>query len=386
MTCAAVLAPMHSHGLVPGAVDHHQLHQLHQLHHLDVAATKSSSTSPKSQSRTNSLRRQRSTDEIEASSFRVISELGRGLQGRVDLAFDVLENRLVAIKRPVFSSSPSNADTVTATERACSYLVDCQIREIIRERNALRLVSHDNVLRYVRSTAGYEHDKTYLVLATEYASNGDLFDLISKTGALPERVAKVYFRQLMRAVQACHRSGVIHRDIKPENILFDDQFTLKLCDFGLASIVSPATGRVEDAWLSDVEGTTLYMAPEIESGEPFRGTPVDVWACGVVLFILLTGYPPFDEPTPDDFWFDCIVDEDMTQFWESQPDAVARPGSAAVDLINRLLCVDPDRRITVADVLAHPWLADTDDVDREAVIAEMSERRKQSSLRLSDVE
>ncbi|GLE11251.1 hypothetical protein PINS_up023605 [Pythium insidiosum] len=320
-----------------------------------------------------------SSVEREANMFRVIEELGEGLQGRVDLAYDEREHRLVAIKRPTFEVVPS-------TGRIDLLHLDCQVQAIIQERDAMRLVDHENVLRYIHSAAGRKLHHSYVVLAMEYASNGDLFDVISKTGALPERVAKVYFRQLMRAVQACHRSGVIHRDIKPENILFDDQFTLKLCDFGLASVVSPATGRAEDAWLSDVEGTTLYMAPEIESGEPFRGTPVDVWACGVVLFILLTGYPPFDEPTPDDFWFDCLVNEDMTQFWESQPDAVTRPSSAAVDLINRLLCVDPDRRITVSEVLAHPWLADTDDVDREAVIAEMSERRKQSSLRLSDVE
>ncbi|KAJ0395232.1 hypothetical protein ATCC90586_000282 [Pythium insidiosum] len=317
--------------------------------------------------------------ELEANMFQVIEELGVGLQGRVDLAYDKREHRLVAIKRPTF-------DVATSTGRIDVLHLDCQVQAIIQERDAMRLVNHENVLRFIHSAAGRKLHHSYVVLAMEYASNGDLFDLISKTGAMPEGVAKVYFSQLMHAVDACHRSGVIHRDIKPENILFDEHFTLKLCDFGLASVVSPATGRTEDAWLNDVEGTTLYMAPEIESGEPFRGTPTDLWACGVVLFILLTGYPPFDETTPDDFWYECILNEDMDEFWQSQPDAVARPSADAIDLINRLLCVDPDRRITVSEVLAHPWLADVNEVDHDAVITEMSERRKQCSLRLSDLE
>ncbi|GLE00741.1 hypothetical protein PINS_up009529 [Pythium insidiosum] len=372
MTCSAVHAPMQSHGLLPGAIP-------------DELHVPTSASSSNAKFRATSLRRQRSTEEdIEANSFRVITELGRGLQGRVDLAFDVFEGHLVAIKRPVF-----NADD--ASDCSSSYLLDCQIQEISRECRALRRVRHDNVLRYVRSAAGYQQNRTYRVLATEFASNGDMFDVISSGGALPESIAKVFCAQLLRAVAACHARGVVHRDIKLENLLLDDQFTLKLADFGLASIVSEAfdddqsttddaTAATNAAMLRDAVGTPLYMAPEIDDNVPYRAAPIDVWACGVVLFALLTGYPPFDAPEQGDVWFDHLARGDVASFWAAQPPTLKRPSPAAMHLIGRLLCVDPARRASVTEALAHEWLCDDDALERDELIAEMTRRQRSAWL------
>ncbi|TMW64369.1 hypothetical protein Poli38472_012991 [Pythium oligandrum] len=305
--------------------------------------------------------------ELQANGFRVLKELGVGLQGRVDLAVDTCSQIYVALKSPTFETQDFGSDQVDLLN------MDCQVQSIIHERDAMRLVEHANVLQYIRSVHGMKNKHSYLVLVMEYASNGDLFDLIGTTGAMADHLAKFYFHQLILGLQACHVSRVIHRDIKPENILFDQNFTLKLCDFGLASIV---TGNAEDATLSDVEGTDLYIAPEMAMFSTFRATPVDVWACGVVLFIMLTGYPPFEQPEEGDLWYDHVVRGDMDAFWRAQPASISRPSATAMALINRMMCVDPAKRITISEILAHPWLQDVSSIKEEAVVAQMHVLRR----------
>ncbi|TMW64454.1 hypothetical protein Poli38472_013076 [Pythium oligandrum] len=305
---------------------------------------------------------------MKKNPFRVVRELGAGLQGRVVLAVDERENKYVAIKLPTaFDDQPQ--------EMVDYRTLDYQVQSILQERQAHRLVSHENVIQSLRVVPGKKFNRAYVAMVTEYASNGDLFDIIADSGALPQPVCKFYFHQLIRGVQACHRAGVIHRDIKPENILFDEQFTLKICDFGLA-VASRGERNVDDVMLRDVSGTALYMAPEIAITRAFRGTPLDVWSCGVVLFIMLTSFPPFQNAKEGDYWYDCIMSGRMDIFWSSQPEDMIKPNYHAMDLINRMLCPDPEKRITVAEILAHPWLGDVHRINRSRVVQEMKTRRE----------
>lgn len=305
---------------------------------------------------------------VRKNALRVVRELGSGLQGRVVLAFDEDAQRHVAVKLP---------SAFDRGERLDADVLEYQMRAIMHERNAMRRVSHQHVVQYLRAIPGKKGRHEYTALVTEYAPNGDLFDILADSGALSERLAKMYFRQLLLALEACHSRGVVHRDVKLENILLDAQFNLKLCDFGLA-VASRWDDSADEIMLKGESGTAMYMAPEVHSKRPYRGTPVDAWSAGVVLFILLTGVPPFDNAVKGDFWYDCLLEGDLRRFWSSQQAEATRLSAGAQDLVSRLLCADPERRLTVKEALQHPWIADAEAVHPMEVIEEMSARRQRS--------
>ncbi|KAI9914430.1 hypothetical protein PsorP6_007803 [Peronosclerospora sorghi] len=296
-------------------------------------------------------------DDVQKGPYTMIKELGSGLHGCVLMAYDNQLERPVAVKLPA-------ALTLDAliTESVNVDELEQQVASIIHECNALRRVQHPNVLELERLVAGTKRAYDYVALVTEYVPNGDLFSLIEAAGALPEPLVKVYACQLLRALEACHANGVVHRDVKPENLLLDANYQLKLADFGVVA-VAPLGADATDVWSRDESGTALFMAPEIKSGHMYRGPPVDVWATGIVLFILLTGLPPFNEAEKGDVWYDDLVAGDVDQFWKTQPDEVHHvitPG--AQDLISSML-TPPDQRITVTEALQHPWLRGADCVD-----------------------
>lgn len=306
-----------------------------------------------------------------AGALRVEKELGAGLQGRVLLAFDEAERQHVAVKLP----SVFGGDKPVVDADALEY----QMRTLMHERNALRRVAHPNVTRYLRALAGRCGKHEYTAMVTEYAPNGDLFDIMAETGALSAAMAKAYFLQLLRALEACHASGVVHRDVKLENILLDEEFNLKLCDFGLA-VAARWGDSAEDVMVRGESGTAMYMAPEVHSKRPYRAAPVDAWSAGVVLFILLTGVPPFDKAAKGDYWYDALLQGDLARFWSAQQTPAGGLDEAAKDLISRVLSADPEQRLTVEQALRHPWMSDAADVDMGAVAREMAARRKQAQL------
>lgn len=313
------------------------------------------------------------TAPLRKNPYRLVRDLGAGLQGRVALAVDEQEQQHVAIKLP------SAFDMALAQGQPCVdlQLLEYQVQCLMQERRALRAVGyHPHVLQCLRMMPGCKMNESYVALVMEYAPNGDLFDIITETGPMAEALAKFYFSQLISAIDACHARGVIHRDIKPENLLFDAHFGLKLCDFGLATIVTPAHGqRVEEVLLRDVSGTGLYMAPEINRTEPYHGTPTDLWAAGIVLFVMLTGFPPFQEATRGDYWYDCILEGRMDDFWAAQPANVTALSTEVKQMLEGLLCSDPQKRLTSTQARVHAWLGDLDHLDIASLLHEMAERR-----------
>ncbi|KAG7401531.1 hypothetical protein PHYBOEH_000589 [Phytophthora boehmeriae] len=299
------------------------------------------------------------------SPYRIQKELGSGLHGRVLRAFDEKAQRYVAIKLPA-ELTVDNMENRTVDLNA----LDSQVNSIALECSAMSRVQHPNVLRVDRAVPGKKLDYDYVAMVTEFAPNGDLFELLEVKGALPEVLVKAYASQLLQALAACHASGVVHRDVKPENLLLDADFQLKLCDFGVAVMIPDG---VCDVVSQDESGTTMYMAPEVRSKRPYRCTPVDVWSTGVVLFILVTGLPPFNEVQRGDIWYDCLLKGDLKNFWARQPDEVkCRMTSGARDLISKMLTANPEQRITVAQALQHPWLQGIEHVDPALVREEVS--------------
>lgn len=136
--------------------------------------------------------------------------------------------------------------------------------------------------------------KTHVYMVLELVTGGELFDRIVASGRLEEAAARVYFQQLVDGVSYCHERGVCHRDLKPENLLLDASGRLKISDFGL-SCLPEAKGRSMAA-LRTTCGTPNYVAPEVLRGEGYDGRAADVWSVGCILYVLVAGSLPFDEP------------------------------------------------------------------------------------------
>eukprot|EP01130_Rhizamoeba_saxonica_P012150 TRINITY_DN5103_c0_g1_i1.p1 TRINITY_DN5103_c0_g1~~TRINITY_DN5103_c0_g1_i1.p1 ORF type:complete len:306 (-),score=71.22 TRINITY_DN5103_c0_g1_i1:35-952(-) len=173
----------------------------------------------------------------------------------------------------------------------------------------------------------------------ELISGGELFDRIVELEFYKESDAAHLAKQLVDAVAFCHSKNVVHRDLKPENLMFTskDSDILKLIDFGVSAILEN-----EYDLLRDKVGTQTYMAPEIERGDPY-GKPSDLYSIGVILYILLAGYPPFD---PDQGIFDL---EFPSPDWDNI-------SSNAIELLTNLLDSDPSKRVTIEELQAHRWI------------------------------
>ncbi|XP_075519064.1 CBL-interacting serine/threonine-protein kinase 9-like isoform X6 [Primulina tabacum] len=163
------------------------------------------------------------------------------------------------------------------------------VEQIKREISTMKMIKHPNVLNILEVMAS----KTKIYIVLEYVGGGELFDKIARQGKLKEGVARMYFQQLINAVDYCHSRGVYHRDLKPENLLLDSHGVLKVSDFGLSAFSKQVR---EDGLLHTACGTPNYVAPEVLNDKGYDGTTSDVWSCGVILFVLMAGYLPFEEP------------------------------------------------------------------------------------------
>ena len=145
------------------------------------------------------------------------------------------------------------------------------------------------------------------------ASGGELFDFISHSGPFSEPLARYYMHQALEGLDYCHAQGVAHRDLKPENLLLDNNFVLKLADFGFAG---PLAGRDGSGYLATKLGTTNYMAPEIHEERKYNGASVDLFALAIILFIMVSGHPPFNtaEVSKDPF-YKAIAQNKSKSFW-----------------------------------------------------------------------
>lgn len=187
-------------------------------------------------------------------------------------------------------------------------------------------------------------DYTHLHMVLELCNAPDLHQLLVEAGGpISEPEAASLFAQLMHAVSHCHRHGVAHRDIKPDNILFDTSGLLKLADFGSAALFSAGQGPGQ---LSGLVGTPYYVAPEVVAGRAY-GEKVDVWSAGVVLYVMLAGFPPFYGETAVEI-FEAVLRANL----RFPVRAFRSVSQAAKDLLRRMLCKDISRRFSAEQVLS----------------------------------
>ncbi|KAL4291845.1 hypothetical protein GQ457_14G009160 [Hibiscus cannabinus] len=254
--------------------------------------------------------------------FEVGKLLGHGSFAKVYLARNVKSGDSVAIK-------------VIDKEKI---LKSGLIAHIKREISILRRVRHPNIVQLFEVMA--TKAKIYFVM--EYVRGGELFNKVAK-GRLKEDVARKYFQQLISAVHFCHSRGVYHRDLKPENLLLDENGDLKVSDFGLSAVSDQIR---QDGLFHTFCGTPAYVAPEVLARKGYDAAKVDIWSCGVILFVLMAGYLPFQDQNIMAMYKKIYKGEFRCPRWFS-PELVR--------LLTKLLDTNPETRITIPEIMEQRW-------------------------------
>eukprot|EP01006_Ploeotia_vitrea_P055583 TRINITY_DN68013_c7_g1_i1.p1 TRINITY_DN68013_c7_g1~~TRINITY_DN68013_c7_g1_i1.p1 ORF type:complete len:678 (+),score=340.85 TRINITY_DN68013_c7_g1_i1:41-2074(+) len=261
---------------------------------------------------------------IRIGPYRLGKTLGIGTFSKVKLAVHELTGQKVAIK--ILNRSKLQRMDMGAKVR--------------REIDILRLFMHPHIIRL------YEviDTPTDIFCVMEYVAGGEMFDYIVRKGRLEEAKARRLFQQVISGVDYCHVHMVVHRDLKPENLLLDGGNSVKIADFGLSNIMK------DGHFLKTSCGSPNYAAPEVISGNLYAGPEVDVWSCGVILYAILCGSLPFDDENIR------ILFRKINNGVYSIPSYIS---DDARDLIQKMLVVDPMKRITIAQIRQHRWfLAD----------------------------
>ena len=219
-------------------------------------------------------------------------------------------------------------------------------KEILNEINILKTMDHPNILKIFEF---YSNNQSFSIV-TELCPGGELFQQIIDKGPFNEKYSAYVMYQILSAVNYCHKIHIIHRDIKPENILIVDKDkeglpTIKLCDFGTSKIFEK--GAVQ----RKLVGSSYYIAPEVLKKR--YNEKCDVWSCGVIMYILLSARPPFGGDDDND-----IMERVAIGRYDLESPPFNNLSRSAIDLIRKLLTMDPNERITAEEALNHQWFKD----------------------------
>ena len=254
--------------------------------------------------------------------YKIGRSIGHGAFGKVNIALHVLSGHIVAIKsfNKIKKTFPINK-------------IYYEIKLLKKLRN------HKNIIKYFEH---FENDKHFFIVM-ENISGGNLLNAINKMSKFSETMAKNIFKQLINTIKYLHSIGIVHRDIKPDNILLELDNTIKLCDFGVSKEVR------ENQLLTDSCGTPAFVAPEILKDSPYNPYMTDIWSSGVVLYAMITGFFPFRGVNETELHKNIL-----SGVFPKLKDV----SNELKDLLNKILEVNPNKRISIDDILKHPWLND----------------------------
>ncbi|KAL2023141.1 hypothetical protein VTK56DRAFT_3747 [Thermocarpiscus australiensis] len=304
-----------------GASQHHQHHHHHQQQQDDEHHDHGSSIDASVMASTSSgaPQRDKARTEQRIGAYNIVKTLGEGSFGKVKLAVHRGTGQQVALK---------------IISRKTLISRDMQGR-VEREIEYLQLLRHPHIIKLYTVIK----TPTEIIMVLEYAG-GELFDYIVQHGKMHEDEARRFFQQMLCAVEYCHRHKIVHRDLKPENLLLDDNLNVKIADFGLSNIMTDGN------FLKTSCGSPNYAAPEVIGGKLYAGPEVDVWSCGVILYVLLVGRLPFDHEHIPTLFAKIARGSYMVPTWMS-------PGAA--NLIKKMLVVNPVQRATIEEIRQDPW-------------------------------
>ena len=211
--------------------------------------------------------------------------------------------------------------------------------DLERVKREIKILKEFNNLNIIKIYEIYE-TKKYHYFIMEYCEKGELFNHIVEKQKLEDKEASYYYYQLINGLEYIHSKGIVHRDLKPENLLIGDGNILKIIDFGLSNYFNGKKLLVTPC------GSPCYASPEMVSGKKYNGFYIDVWSTGIILYAMICGYLPFEDPD-NDILFKKILKAEL-EF----PDNLSQ---FSIDLINKILVTNPDKRIKIKDIKLHPF-------------------------------
>ncbi|ORZ00575.1 kinase-like domain-containing protein [Syncephalastrum racemosum] len=257
--------------------------------------------------------------KIRLGQYNILKTIGTGSFGKVKLAVHATTGQKVALK-------------IINRKKIASMNMSGRVK---REIQYLKLLRHPHIIKLYEVIA----TPTDIIMVIEYAG-GELFNYIVEKGKMSEDDARRFFQQIICAVEYCHRHKIVHRDLKPENLLLDANNNVKIADFGLSNIMT------DGDFLKTSCGSPNYAAPEVISGKLYAGPEVDVWSCGVILYVMLCGRLPFDD------------EYIPTLFKKINGGIYTMPSFISPEtkyLLTSMLVVDPMKRITIQEIRQNPW-------------------------------
>lgn len=315
---------------------------------------------------------------IVAGKYRMGETLGKGGYSWVKKGTHVDNGTVVALK---FTAKGPKWDAHDQKN------IDAELQALDR----CTKVDHPNVMKIYEVNQNVDYPTTNgqttkaILFVLEYASGGELFDVLYYTGCLSDEMARTYFHQLINGIEILHKNGICHRDLKPQNLLLDGNCVLKITDFGLSKIMQTQEDKVMQ---TQHVGTRGFQSPEQRAKQSYS-FPCDMFAAGVILFILLTGYPPFEHAQATDYWFKELMEKNgkpanVKKFWKKHRDA--KISDAAKDFIARLLAADPHKRLNIEQCREHPWMQ-AKKLSQDEIKAQLDSRLKSVvDGRMNDIE
>lgn len=287
------------------------------------------------------------------NQYKIIKSIGRGTYGNVYLAVDTETGQNFAIKE--YSKNhilKANRKRIMQLRRQGIVWKGKASDLVAKEIAILKKVDHPNLVTLHEVLEDDVFDSLFMVM--EYCENGPLMDTDSALGGVCEESCRLYFRDMVLAVEYLHAQGIAHRDIKTENVLLTDDQCVKIADFGVSEILEDP----ENDSLASCVGSPAYFAPELvqlASGSQvtnadrsvISGRKTDIWALGVTLYHIYHGHLPFQADNMEDL-YDSIRTVD--------PEYASSISADLKDLLMRMLCKDPAQRITIADIREHAWV------------------------------
>ena len=241
-------------------------------------------------------------------------------------------------------------------------------------------LNNENVVKFhgFRAEAMMQKpNKSYRVsyIIQELITGGELYDYVENSGFFKPEFVRYFSSQILKGVLFMHSKGVVHRDLKCSNILLDNEYKIKIVDLGFAK---PVTGDQGTGLMQSLVGTQDHMAPQIHEGRAYRGSEVDLFAVGVIIFTLYAGHPPFDIAKQDDAFYKWLHYGQAREFWarHEKYHSAGFFDPKFKELMTLMLSYHPTNRPTIADIIAHPWLREGPVASEQDIREELCERER----------
>ena len=297
-------------------------------------------------------------NKARLDNYLVLKTLGTGYTGKVKLGRDMSNNQLYALK----ILDPTKMDTQKLTKVVKSLENELTVMQNLNHKNIVKFLGLNTSGVYV-GRKGKEKRVAYAVI--ELASKGEIFEVLFKIGPFNENMARFYMKQLVSALEYLHTNKVAHRDLKPENLLLDEEMSLKLADFGFATLFDEETKNKTKL------GTERYMSPELLNKKPYSASKADVFAAGVILFIFYSGHPPFHEGRLEDPYYNVFM-KNRQKFWDfhAKQNKKRTYSESYKALVSGMLEFDPEVRFTIQQVKNSDWL--NEPLDEQKALEDMA--------------